>query len=94
MLQITIVHFEDETAGVETIQDDSSILATYNKVEDKIDLDVCVPFIGQDILIKHIFPKEEDSYQSIAELQGVDIDEAQIKFIKFCVKSKMPLVKE
>jgi hypothetical protein len=100
MLQI-IIHHEGNNGSEVTIagilnkvsEDNVEILAAFDEEKGNIDVDVCIPYIGQDIEVKHIYPEEEECYQAIANLEAVDTDKDGIKYIRFTPKERHPLIR-
>lgn len=89
MLQMTILHEKNngEEVTITEINDGEKVLAKFE--DGLIDVDVCVPYIGQDILVSHVHENEDDSYTSIATLESVDIDgNSGVKYVKYSPKSK------
>lgn len=85
MLQINIDHCGDDgkEITIKIVKDDKKILAVYNSLEGQIDLDVCVPYIGQQIEVNHIYPSDADCYKTVAKLDDVSIDEHGFKCIEY-----------
>ena len=83
MLQIYIEHYKDETVLIQSIQSDKTILAEFEN--DNINLDVCIPFIGQEIKVHHIYVDDcDNSYVLTAKLESVEIDSiTNVKCIKY-----------
>ena len=84
MLQITIEHYKDETVSVQKICEDSTILAVMQDT-GTIDLDVCIPFINQQIEVHHNYVDDnEKSYVLTAKLEAIEIDPiTQVKCIRY-----------
>lgn len=84
MLQITVEHYKDETVSVQKICEDSTILAVMQDT-GTIDLDVCVPFINQQIEVHHNYVDDnEKSYVLTAKLEAIEIDPiTQVKCIRY-----------
>lgn len=84
MLQITVEHYKDETVSVQKICEDSTILAVMQDTET-IDLDVCIPFINQQIEVHHNYVDDnEKSYVLTAKLEAIEIDPiTQVKCIRY-----------
>lgn len=84
MLQIIVEHYKDETVSVQKICKDSSVLAVMQDT-GTIDLDVCVPFINQQIEVHHNYVNDNaKSYVLTAKLEAVEIDPVtQVKCIKY-----------
>ena len=59
MLQIIIEHYKDETVSVQKICEDSTVLAVMQDT-GTIDLDVCIPFINQQIEVHHNYVDDND----------------------------------
>ena len=73
MLQITVEHYKDETVSVQKICEDSTILAVMQDT-GTIDLDVCIPFINQQIEVHHNYVDDnEKSYVLTAKLEAIEI---------------------
>lgn len=84
MLQITVEHYKDETVSVQKICEDSTILAVMQDT-GTIDLDVCIPFINQQIEVHHNYVDDnEKSYVLTAKLETIEIDPiTQVKCIRY-----------
>ena len=84
MLQITIEHYKDETVSVQKICEDSTVLAVMQDT-GTIDLDVCIPFINQQIEVHHNYVDDnEKSYVLTAKLEAIEIDPiTQVKCIRY-----------
>ena len=84
MLQIIIEHYKDETVSVQKICEDSTILAVMQDT-GTIDLDVCIPFINQQIEVHHNYVDDnEKSYVLTAKLEAIEIDPiTQVKCIRY-----------
>ncbi len=84
MLQITVEHYKDETVSVQKICEDSTILAVMQDT-GTIDLDVCIPFINQQIEVHHNYVDDnEKSYVLTAKLEAIEIDPiTQVKCIRY-----------
>lgn len=84
MLQITVEHYKDETVSVQKICEDSTVLAVMQDT-GTIDLDVCIPFINQQIEVHHNYVDDnEKSYVLTAKLEAIEIDPiAQVKCIRY-----------
>ena len=84
MLQITIEHYKDETVSVQKICEDSTVLAGMQDT-GTIDLDVCIPFINQQIEVHHNYVDDnEKSYVLTAKLEAIEIDPiTQVKCIRY-----------
>lgn len=84
MLQITVEHYKDETVSVQKICEDSIILAVMQDT-GTIDLDVCIPFINQQIEVHHNYVDDnEKSYVLTAKLEAIEIDPiTQVKCIRY-----------
>lgn len=87
MLQIIIEHHKDETVSVQKICNDGTILAEMQD-NNSIDLDVCTPYIGEEILVHHNHVDDDiKSYTLVAKLESVEIDPVtQVKCIKYSPK--------
>lgn len=100
MLQI-IIHHEGKEGNEVTIasilnkvsEGNVEILAKFDEEKGNIDIDVCIPYIEQDIEVKHIYPEQKDCYQAIAKLEAVETDKDGIKYIKFSPKERQPLIR-
>ena len=84
MLQIIIEHYKDETVSVQKICEDSTVLAVMQDT-GTIDLDVCIPFINQQIKVHHNYVDDnEKSYVLTAKLEAIEIDPiTQVKCIRY-----------
>lgn len=84
MLQITIEHYKDETVSVQKICEDSTVLAVMQDT-GTINLDVCIPFINQQIEVHHNYVDDnEKSYVLTAKLEAIEIDPiTQVKCIRY-----------
>lgn len=84
MLQIIIEHYKDETVSVQKICEDSTVLAVMQDT-GTIDLDVCIPFINQQIEVHHNYVDDnEKSYVLTAKLEAIEIDPiTQVKCIRY-----------
>lgn len=84
MLQITVEHYKDETVSVQKICEDSTVLAVMQDT-GTIDLDVCIPFINQQIEVHHNYVDDnEKSYVLTAKLEAIEIDPiTQVKCIRY-----------
>lgn len=84
MLQITVEHYKDETVSVQKICEDSTVLAVMQDT-GTIDLDVCIPFINQQIEVYHNYVDDnEKSYVLTAKLEAIEIDPiTQVKCIRY-----------
>lgn len=84
MLQITVEHYKDETVSVQKICEDSTVLAVMQDT-GTIDLDVCIPFINQQIEVHHNYVDDnEKSYVLTAKLKAIEIDPiTQVKCIRY-----------
>lgn len=84
MLQITVEHYKDETVSVQKICEDSTVLAVMQDT-GTIDLDVCIPFINQQIEVHHNYVDDnEKSYVLTAKLEAIEIDLiTQVKCIRY-----------
>lgn len=84
MLQITVEHYKDETVSVQKICKDSTVLAVMQDT-GTIDLDVCIPFINQQIEVHHNYVDDnEKSYVLTAKLEAIEIDPiTQVKCIRY-----------
>ena len=89
MLQIIIEHYKDETVSVQKICEDSTVLAVMQDT-GTIDLDVCIPFINQQIEVHHNYVDDnEKSYVLTAKLEAIEIDPiTQVKCIRYTPISK------
>ena len=88
MLQVTIEHYTDGTASVQSVKDGQTILA---QMEDGyINLDVCTPYVERNIQIKHEYPENvSNNYSVNAKLETVEIENSTgVKCIKYSVTSK------
>ena len=96
MLQITVEHYKDETVSVQKICEDSTVLAVMQDTGNStvlavmqdtgtIDLDVCIPFINQQIEVHHNYVDDnEKSYVLTAKLEAIEIDPiTQVKCIRY-----------
>ena len=84
MLQITIEHYKDETVSVQKICEYCTVLALM-QYTGTIDLDVCIPFINQQIEVHHNYVDDnEKSYVLTAKLEAIEIDPiTQVKCIRY-----------
>lgn len=84
MLQIIIEHYKDETVSIQKICEDSTVLAVMQDT-GTIDLDVCIPFINQQIEVHHNYVDDnEKSYVLTAKLEAIEIDPiTQVKCIRY-----------
>lgn len=84
MLQIIVEHYKDESVSIQKICKDSNVLAEMQDT-GTIDLDVCIPFINQQIEVHHDYVNDnEKSYVLTAKLEAVEIDPVtQVKCIKY-----------
>ena len=84
MLQIIIEHYKDETVSIQKICEDSTVLAVMQDT-GTIDLDVCIPFINQQIEVHHNYVDDnEKSYVLTAKLEAIEIDHiTQVKCIRY-----------
>ena len=84
MLQIIIEHYKDETVSIQKICEDSTVLAVM-QATGTIDLDVCIPFINQQIEVHHNYVDDnEKSYVLTAKLEAIEIDPiTQVKCIRY-----------
>jgi len=86
MLQITIEHYKDEASCIQKICTETEMLA---QVQDNvIDLDVCIPYIDEDIVVYHIYSEDaKKNFITNAVLKAVEIDPAtKTKCIRFAPK--------
>lgn len=99
MLQIFIHH--EGKVGNEAVKiagiinkenDNTEILAKFNEENGCIDLSVCAPYVGQEIKVKHVFHREEDSYEILAILDAVEKDSKGAMYIGFTPKEMTTLV--
>lgn len=88
MLQIIIEHSKD-TVSIRKICDDGAILSEMQ--DDTINLDVCIPYINQDIIVHHNYlDNSKESYTLIANLEAVEINPpTNIKCIKYSPKNTL-----
>ena len=84
MLQIIIEHYKDETVSIQKTCEDSTVLAVMQDT-GTIDLDVCIPFINQQIEVHHNYVDDnEKSYVLTAKLEAIEIDPiTQVKCIRY-----------
>ena len=84
MLQIIIEPYKDETVSIQKICEDSTVLAVMQDT-GTIDLDVCIPFINQQIEVHHNYVDDnEKSYVLTAKLEAIEIDPiTQVKCIRY-----------
>lgn len=87
MLQITIEHYKDEASGIQKICTDTELLAQMQD-NNTIDLDVCIPYINQDIVVYHIYIDDSrKNFITNAVLKAVEIDpDTNTKCIRFAPK--------
>lgn len=87
MLQITIEHYKDEASGIQKICTGTELLAQMQD-NNTIDLDVCIPYINQEIVVYHIYVGEEKkNFMTNAILKAVEIDPVtNTKCIRFAPK--------
>lgn len=88
MLQIYIEHFKNETVSINSIYDDDVVLSEIN--DNETNLDVCTPFINQEIKVHHSYVEEvENNYTLTAILEAVEVDPiTKVKCIKYTPISK------
>lgn len=89
MLHVIIEHCKDETVYIQAIRNDGNILAEI-KEDNSIDLDVCVPYINQEIAVHHIYTDDSSmDYTLTAKLESVEIEPmTHVKCIKYSVVDK------
>ena len=90
MLQVNIDHYEDGTVSVQSILDTNENHALAIMHEGVINLDVCIPYINQEISVCHNYVYDTDkSYNLKAKLEAVEIDSiTQVKCIKYSPLNK------
>lgn len=90
MLQVTIEHHKDETVFIQKICEGDNILAEMQS-NNVIDLDVCVPYINQEINVQHNYVDDTDmSYALKAKLEAVEMEPTvHAKCIRYSVLEKI-----
>lgn len=84
MLQIVIKHeCDNSSVQVVSLYDDDVLLKEADSESGKIDLDVCRPYINEEIRVHHLFDEKEMNYTVKGLLQEVSTDASGIKSIKF-----------
>ena len=85
MLQINIQHGEnDSSVRIATLYDGDVLLKKFDENTGMIDLDVCKPFVGEEIRVHHFFINKEQNFTVKGLLQEVDIDPStNLKSIKY-----------
>lgn len=84
MLQVNIQHGKDElSVRIATLYNDDVLLKEFDNETGKIDLEVCRPFIGEEIRVHHFFDNKEKDYTVKGILQEVITDSSGIKSIKY-----------
>lgn len=88
MLQITIEHYSDGTASVQSVKDGKTVLAEMQ--EGYINLDVCTPYVERNIEIKHEYPEKiSDNYSAKARLEAVEIENSTgLRCIRYSLTTK------
>ena len=84
MLQVNIQHGKDDLSlRIATLYDDDVLLKEFDSETGKINLDVCKPFIGEEIRIHHFFDEKEKNYTVKGILEEVAMDSSGIQSIKY-----------
>lgn len=85
MLQVNIQHGEDDLSlKIATLYNDDVLLKEFDSETGMIDLEVCRPFIGEEIRVHHYFNEKEKNYTVKGILQEVATDPStKIKSIKY-----------
>ncbi len=75
MLQVNIQHGKDDlSVRIATLYDDDVLLKEFDNETGKIDLEVCKPFINEEIRIHHFFEEKEKNYTVKGMLEEVTTD--------------------
>ena len=84
MLQVNIQHGKDDLSlNIATLYNDDILLKEFDNETGKINLDVCKPFIGEEIRIHHFFDEKEKNYTVKGILEEVTKDSSGIQSIKY-----------
>lgn len=84
MLHIYVIHSKNNTIYLDKITEDETILAEHNAETNMIDLDVCIPYVGDKIMVHHTFmANHNDDYSVAAKLLGVETDANGIKSVRY-----------
>lgn len=81
MLHVYIMHYE-KTVCVEKIMEEDRIVAKRNFDTNMIDFDVCLPYIGQKIMVHNEYEDSGKNHDMEAKLLAVEEDNG-IKSIRY-----------